>query len=201
MPRKSNTDVLALFDTLVYTCQYRLVLEPASHVSARVLEWRQGLRERIGLFHESYHIPGIILCSTELPPEYERSLVDAIAHGSEGFASFNMNIGGVQHSEDKRTIYLEVGEKGIIAALRQRVVDHVRTNRRIKKLGVEVVDHARLVIASGLKADQFNAAWAMLAVQSVMVQQKVSDVVLIKRELGDTSMDEHVRTFALTQGV
>ena len=95
----------------------------------------------------------------------------------------------------------EVGEKGIIAALRQRVVDHVRTNRRIKKLGVEVVDHARLVIASGLKADQFNAAWAMLAVQSVMVQQKVSDVVLIKRELGDTSMDEHVRTFALTQGV
>jgi hypothetical protein len=104
----------------------------------------------------------------------------------------------VSHSEDKKSIGIELGERGTIAALRQRVVDHVRANRRIKKLGVEVVEHPRLVIASGLKADQFNSAWALLANQGNTIQQRVSDVVLMKRELDATSIDQHVRTFPLT---
>ena len=101
------------------------------------------------------------------------------------------------HTEDKKWIYIDLVEKGTIAALRQRIVDHVRSNRRIKKLGVEVAEHARLTIASGLKADQFNAAWAMLAPQGFTAQQRVSDVVLMKRELDHTSIDQHVRTFPL----
>ena len=37
MARKSTPDALALFDALVYTCHYRLVIDPASHVAARVM--------------------------------------------------------------------------------------------------------------------------------------------------------------------
>lgn len=200
MPRKQPHDVLALFDTLVYTCQYRLVIDPASHAAARVLEWRQMLRERIGPFNEAYQMPGIVLLGTELPPDYEGPLADAVERGASGFTPFTLNLGGLSHTEDKRTIFLDMTEKGTVAALRQRIVDHVRTNRRIKKLGVEVVERPMLTIASGLKADQFNSAWAMLGAQSFTAQQRVSDVVLMKRELADTSMDEHVRTFALEPG-
>lgn len=197
MPRKDTQDALALFDTLVYTCQYRLVIDPASHAAARVMEWRQALRERIGTFNEAYQMPGMVLFASELPPEYEGPLSDAVARGCEGFLPFAMNLGGLAHTEDKRTIYLDVLEKGTVAALRQRIVDHVRANRRIKKLGVEVADRSVLTVASGLKADQFNTAWAMLAAHGFTVQQRVSDVVLMKRELDHTSIDQHVRTFPL----
>lgn len=200
MPRKSTPDALALFDTLVYTCQYRLVIDPASHAAARVMEWRQALRERIGKFNEAHQMPGIMLFASELPPEYEGPLADAVSRGAQGFAPFTLNVGGLTHTEDKRTIHLDVGEKGTVAALRQRVVDHVRTNRRIKKLGVEVAEHPVLTIASGLKADQFNAAWAMLSPLTFTAQQRVSDVVLMKRELDHTSIDQHVRTFPLEVG-
>ncbi len=197
MARKATVDALSLFDTLVYTCQYRLVIDPASHLAARILEWRQALRERIGTFNEAYQMPGIVLLNTELPPEYEGPLADAIARGSLGFPPFGLNLSGIGHSEDRRSIHIDVVEKGTIAALRQRLVDHVRTNRRIKKLGVAVEEHPRLVIASGLKADQFNTAWALLGNQGGAVQQRVSDVVLMKRELDATSIDQHVRTFPL----
>lgn len=197
MARKNTTDVLALFDTLVYTCQYRLVIDPASHLAARIMEWRQVLRERIGTFNEAYQMPGIILFNCELPPEYEGTLADAIARGSIGFPPFGLQLGGMAHTDDRRSIHVEIGGKGAVAALRQRLVDHVRANRRIRKLGVEVMEHPRLVVASGLKADQFTTAWALLAGQSGVVQQLVSDVVLMKRELGPTSIDEHVRTFPL----
>ncbi len=200
MPSRSPQNALALFDTLVYTCQYRLVIDPASHAGARVMEWRQRLRERIGKFEEAYQMPGIPLFRAELPPEYEGPLADAIVRGTSGFQPFGLNLGGMAHSEDRKCIYVDLTEKGTIAALRQRVVDHVRANRRIKKLGVDVTEHARLPIASGLKADQFNAAWAMLAPLGFTAQQRVSDVVLMKRELDDTSIDHHVRTFPLEAG-
>lgn len=197
MPRKPHPDALALFDTLVYTCQYRLVVEPVSHVSARVLEWRQLLRERIGAFNESHQMPGIALLETELPPEYEGPLGDAVERGASGFSSFTLNYGALMHTEDRRSIHIDLGEKGIVAALRQRVVDHVCANRRIKKLGVDVVERPALTIASGLKADQFASAWALLANQGFTAQQRVSDVVLLKRELDPASMDQHVRTLPL----
>ena len=195
--RKSTTDVLELFETLVYTCQYRLVIDPASHVTARILEWRQQLRARIGAFNEAYSMPGIVLFTSELPPEYEGPIVQAIGRGTEGFPPFGLNVGSIVHTADRKCIYMDIGEKGTIAALRQRVVDHVRSDRRIKKLGVEVTDHLRLVIASGLKASQFNSAWSLFSEHAFSAQQLVSDVVLMKRELDQASIDQHVRTFPL----
>lgn len=197
MPRKATADALSLFDTLVYTCQYRLVIDPASHLAARIMEWRQALRARINTFNEAYQMPGIVLLNSELPPEYEGPLTDAIGRGANGFPPFALSLGTIAHTEDKKCIYVDVAEKGTIAALRQRLVDNVRANRRIKKLGVAVEEHPRLIIASGLKADQFNTAWALLANQSSTIQQRVSDIVLMKRELDTTSIDQHVRTFPL----
>lgn len=197
MPRRKATDVLTLFDALVYTCQYRLVIDPASHASVRVLEWRQLLREHIGRFTEAHQRPGIVLFHAELPPDYVGPLSDAIVRGTAGYPPFTLTIGGIAHTEDKRTIYLSVVEKGTVAALRQRVVDHVRTHRRIRKLGVTVTEHPMLIVASGLKADQFNSAWALLANRTFTMQQRVSDVVLMERELSDECLDRHVRTFPL----
>lgn len=197
MPRKPAPDVLSLFDTLVYTCQYRLVIEPASTALARILEWRQALRERIGPFEGAYQMPGLPLLGAELPPEYEGPLGDAIARGCEGLPAFTLTIQGLAHSDDKRAIFLEVQEKEAVAALRQRIADHVRTNRRIKKLGVDVHERPLLPIAGGLKPDQFTAAWTMLSPFGFTARQLVSGTALLKRELNDTALDEHVRSFPL----
>lgn len=197
MPRKVATDALSLFDTLVYTCEYRLVIDPTSTAMARVMEWKQLLRERIGKFEGAQQMPGIVLMRTELPPEYEGPLADAIARGASGFLPFGLSLSGLAHTEDRKTIYVNVLERGTVAALRQRILDNVRANRRIKKLGVDVAEHAMLPIATGLKVAQFNTAWAALAPFGFTTQQRVSDVVLMKREIADDSLDEHLRTFPL----
>ena len=106
------------------TCQYRLVIEPASRVSARVMEWRQQLRERIGRF-EAYQMPGITLLGTELPPRIRRSAGRRHRTRALGFAPFALNLGALM-PRDHGTIFLDVMEKGTVAALRQRVVDRAR---------------------------------------------------------------------------
>lgn len=195
MARKDTPDALTLFDALVYTCQYRLVIDPASGVLARVMEWRQLLKDKIGIFGGYYQIPGIALLEMELPPEYEGALCDAITRGSAGQGPFRLQLTGFAHTEDKRTIHINVAEHGAIAPLRQQLSDHVRANRRIKKLGVHAAEPPLLALATGLKATQFEAAWSLLSPHPFTGDIGVKDLVLLKRELADTSMDEHVRTF------
>ncbi len=195
MTRKGSPDALTLFDALVYTCQYRLVIDPASGVLARVMEWRQLLKEKIGVFGGYYQIPGIPLLEMELPPDYEGALCDAIARGSADHAPFRLQLNGFAHTEDKRTIHISVAEHQALPPLRQRLSDHVRANRRIKKLGVHAPERILLPIATGLKAPQFEAAWSLLSPHPFTGDIGVKDVVLLKRELADTSLDEHVRTF------
>lgn len=195
MPRTKATDALTLFDALVYTCQYRLVIDPASGVLARVMEWRQAVRDKIGVFGGLYQIPGITLLESELPPDYERQLCDAIERGREGRTPFRIHLDGFAHTEDRKTIYINVTEQALITPLRQRIADHVRADRRIKKLGVQVPERPLLVVATGLKAAQFEAAWNLLSPHPFTGEVRVNDVVLLKRELADTSLDEHVRTF------
>jgi 2'-5' RNA ligase len=195
MPRTKATDALTLFDALVYTCQYRLVIDPASGVLARVMEWRQAVRDKIGVFGGLYQIPGITLLESELPPDYERQLCDAIERGREGRTPFRIHLDGFAHTEDRKTIYINVAEQALITPLRQRIADHVRADRRIKKLGVQVPERPLLVVATGLKVAQFEAAWNLLSPHPFTGEVRVNDVVLLKRELADTSLDEHVRTF------
>jgi len=197
MPRTATPDVLTLFDALVYTCQYRLVIDPASSALARVMDWKQQLRERIGLFDGLLQMPGIVLFEAELPPDYERDLCDGIERGATGRTPFQLQLNGVAHSADRKTIFVAVEELSAVLPLRDRMVDHVRANRRIKKLGVKVVERPVLPIATGLKPDEFTIAWDLLTPHVFTSEQRVNDVVLMKRELANDSMDEHVRTFPL----
>lgn len=197
MARRTDTDVLTLFDALVYTCQYRVVIDPASSAMARVMEWRTLLRERIGTFEGAFQMPGIVLLETELPPDYERDLCNGLERGIRGHAPFTLQISGIMHSEDRRSIHLGISAPELLAPLRDTMADHVRADRRIKKLGLRSVARPCLPIAAGLRAAQFNEAWKLLSPHPFALSQRVSDVVLMKREVADDSLDEHVRTFPL----
>ena len=45
-----------------------------------------------------------------------------------------------------------------------------------------MTERTALVVANGLKQEQFNTAWALLAAHGFTAQQRVSGVVLMKRE-------------------
>ncbi|MBL7957460.1 MAG: hypothetical protein JNM49_05835 [Flavobacteriales bacterium] len=193
MPRKSAVDALTLFDSLVYTCRYRVSIDVPSDALAWVMQCRHALRERVGSFECFYQLPGITLLETELPPEYEGALSDSVQRGAQGQSAFQLRAFGVHHSMDRKTIYAAIDGPGALA-IQRRIGDHVRANRKIRKLGVELPP-PMLVIAGPLKAAQFDAAWAMLGAEGFNAERSVGDVTLLKRELADDSLDEHVRTF------
>lgn len=197
MARKSAPDALTLFDALVYTRLYRVSIDPPSAAHAWVMQVRHQLRERIGIFDGFYRIPGIAVLEADLPPEYERPIADAVARGCDGQLGFDLRLEGIAHSPDRKVIHIAVQDGGALARLRGRVADHVRANRRIRKIGVDLLPEPRLVIASGLKAAQFDSAWALLNGESFSAAHRVNDLVLLRREWDDTSLDEHVRTFRL----
>lgn len=197
MPRKAAIDALTLFDSLVYTCQYRVSIDAPSDALAWVMQTRHALRDRIGRFECFYRIPGITLLETELPPEYESPLRDALERASAGLRGFRLRLDGIRHSEDRKRIYVAVEPVGRIAALQQRLADHVRANKRIRKLGVEVPEPPMLLIAGPLKPAQFEQAWAMLEKETYAGERLVSDLTLMKREVADDSLDEHLRTIRL----
>ncbi|HRD51351.1 MAG TPA: 2'-5' RNA ligase family protein [Flavobacteriales bacterium] len=196
MPRKPAIDALTLFDSLVYTCQYRVSIDVPSEALAWVMQCRHALRDRIGRFECFYRLPGITLLETELPPEYESALRDAVERGSKGLGGFKLRLNGILHTDDRKRIYVGAEPMGGLASLQQRLVDHVRANKRIRKLGVEA-PQPMLLIAGPLKAAQFEQAWEMLAKETYAGERSVSDLTLMKREVADDSLDEHVRSFKL----
>jgi hypothetical protein len=195
MPRKPAADALTLFDSLVYTCRYRVSIDLPSDALAWVMQCRHALRDRIGAFECFYQLPGITLLESELPPEYENALIDAVSRGSSGQASFHLRANGIRHSPDRKLIHAEVEGLGALA-LQQRLGDHVRANRRIRKLGVELPS-PMVLIAGPLKAAQFETAWGTLSAEGFSAERTVGDITLMKREVADDSLDEHVRTFHL----
>lgn len=192
MPRRKQSDALTLFDSLVYTCLYRVSIDPPSATHAWVMQVRHQLRDRIGVFENFYRIPGIALLEADLPPEYERPLADSVARGAEAFRAFDLRFNGIRASADRRAILIALEEEGSARALRSRLSMHVSANRRIRKLGVEDDGELGIVIASGLKAAQFEAAWSLIGSEGYSAQRRVADVQIIKREWSDTSMDQHV---------
>lgn len=198
MPRRSPApDTPTLFDTLVTTYRFLLVIDPAPAVMARVSEWKQVLRERIGSYSGQYSIPHITLFFADLPIECERDLTEGIQRGCIGMRPFKLQLNGISHFPDKRTIHVDPVEKEAIGALRDRIVDHVRVFKRIKKIGVKPTDQPHLTIAAGLETHQFDEAWAALAPHVFTSEQRVNDVVLMKRELLPDTVYEHLRTFPL----
>jgi len=54
-----------------------------------------------------------------------------------------------------------------------------------------------VLIAGPLKAAQFETAWGTLSAEGFSAERTVGDITLMKREVADDSLDEHVRTFHL----
>lgn len=201
MARKTALDALTLFDSLVYTCQYRVSVDVPSDALAWVMQTRHALRDRIGRFECFYRLPGITLLESELPPEYEGTLCDSIARGASGQRGFRLRLDGIRHTEDRKQIYVGAEPAGPISMLQQRLADHVRANKRIKKLGVEIPAQPMLLIAGPLKATQFEQAWALLEKENYAGERAVNDLTLMKREVADDSLDEHVRSVKLEPAV
>jgi hypothetical protein len=197
MARRKQADALTLFDSLVYTCLYRVSIDPPSATHAWVMQVRHQLRDRIGMFENFYRMPGVTLLEADLPPEYERPLADSLSRGAAAFRAFDLRFTGLRASVDRRSILIALEPEGPVNDLRARLSMHVGANRRIRKLGVEDQGDLGLAIASGLKAAQFEAAWAMIGSEAYNAERRVSDVQLIKREWSDTSMDEHVGHYRL----
>lgn len=197
MPRRKHADALTLFDALVYTCLYRVSIDPPSATHAWVMQVRHQLRDRIGPFENFYRMPGITLLEADLPPEYERPLAESVERGAAAFRAFDLRLSGLRASADRKAILIGIESEGPVQALRARIAQHVAANRRIRKLGVEDEGELGLAIATGLKAAQFEAAWAMIGQEAFSAERRVTDVQLIKREWSDTSMDEHLGHFRL----
>lgn len=200
MARRTAADALTLFDSLVYTCLYRVAIDPPSEAQAWVMQVRHQLRERIGPFEGFYRLPGIMVIEADLPPEYERPLCDSVERAAGLQRPFAIRLEGIAHTPDRKCIHIGVDAGPAFSVLRDGISDHARVNKRIKKLGVDRAEEPRLVIADGLKASQFEQAWALLAGESFSGQRQVNDVVVLKREWSDTSLDEHVRTCRLEGG-
>ncbi|WP_410961303.1 2'-5' RNA ligase family protein, partial [Salmonella sp. SAL4457] len=90
---------------------------------------------------------------------YERDICDGIAQGVTGHAPFTLHFEGIKHFPDKKTIYLDPVEKGSIAALRKSVRTYLRSDKRLRKLGVHATSQPHLTIARHLKSEQFGPAW------------------------------------------
>lgn len=197
MPRKPPADALTLFDALVYTRCYRVSIDLPSDALAWVMQVRHALRDRIGRFECFYRLPGITLLEVELPPEYEAPLRESLERATAGQRGFTIRLSGAAHTDDRKRIFLGAEPAGAIAALQQRLLAHVKANRRIRKLGVEAPVPPMALIAGPLKPAQFDAAWALLAREEYAGARAVSDLTLLVREVADDSLDEHVRSLRL----
>jgi 2'-5' RNA ligase len=195
MPRKNAPSDPTLFETPVEACRFLLIIDPTPAASARVMDRKQALRERIGKFSGMHSIPHITLFFADLPVQCERDLSEGIERGCIGQRPFKLKLAGITHFPDRKAIYIDPVEKETIAALRRNIVDHVRVFPNIKKIGVQVSDPPHLTIAAGLEPQQFDLAWAMLAPHVFNSEQHVHDVVLLRRDLKPGAMYDHVRTF------
>ena len=107
-----------------------------------------------------------------------------------------LHYNGITHFPDKRTIYIDPVEKQAIAAVRTPIIAALKAQDALQA-AVRETGHPHLTIAAGLKPDKFPTAWEMLAPHRLLQEERVGEVVLMKRLLQIGSMYGHVRSFPL----
>lgn len=176
--------------------RFLLTILPAPGLSVEVQRLRALLHVRIGSFSGRHNPPHITLCFLDLPGDHEPAIVDAIAHGVTGQEGFTLHYHGIMHFPDKRTIYIDPVEKEAIAAVRTPIVAALKANDALSE-AIRETDHPHLTIAAGLKAAQFDRVWEMLAPHVHGSEERVTEVVLLKRLLQPGARYEHVHSFPL----
>jgi 2'-5' RNA ligase len=176
--------------------RFLLTILPSPALAAEVERRRALLLPRTGSFSGRHNPPHITLCFADVPDGCEAAIGEAIALGVTGHRGFSLRYSDITHFPDKRTIYIDPVEKERIAPVRQSVVARLRDLPTIGP-AVRETDHPHLTIAAGLKLAQFNSAWEMLAPHEWVSEERVIEVVLLRRELKPGSRYEHVRSFPL----
>ena len=152
--------------------------------------------ERVGSFGGRHVVPHITLFFADLPAECVRYLCDGITSGVVRHKGFTLHYDGVTYFPDKRTIYIDPVEKDAIASVRRSIVQGVRAYPQLSD-AVRETEHPHLTIAAGLKPAQFEGAWQVLAPHECRMEEQVTELVLLRRDLLPRAEYEHVRTFAL----
>lgn len=177
--------------------RFLLTILPSPVLAAEVERMRALLVPRIGSFSGRHNPPHITLCFADVPAECEAAICETIAMGVTGRAEFTLRYAGVTHFPDKRTIYIDPEEKERIAPVRQSIVARLCDLPDIGP-AVHETDHPHLTIAAGLKPAQFDTAWEMLAPHEHRSEERVTEVVLLKRLLRPGARYEPVRRFPLS---
>lgn len=176
--------------------RFLLTILPSPPLSAEVQRLRDLLHPAIGSFSGRNTPPHITLCFLDLPEAREPAIINAIARGTTGHQPFTLHYHGITHFPDKRTIYIDPVEKEAIASLRTPIVSALKENDALR-VALRETDHPHLTIAAGLKPAQFEQAWEMLAPQEVDSEERVNEIVLLKRTLQPGTIYEPARSFAL----
>lgn len=176
--------------------RFLLTILPSPALSAEVQRLRAVLHPAIGSFSGRNTQPHITLCFLDLPEKHEPAIIDAIGRGTIGQQPFSLHYDGITHFPDKRTIYIDPVEKDAIARVRTPVVTALKEEPALRN-ALRETDHPHLTIAAGLKPGQFEKAWEMLAPHVLHGEERVSEVVLLKRLLQPGARYEQVRSFSL----
>ena len=176
--------------------RFLLTILPAPVLAAEVERLRTVLNDRIGSFSGRHNPPHITLCFLDLPAEHEPAIMYAIASGVTGQPVFTLHYHGITHFPDKRTIYIDPVEKDAIALVRAPIIAAMKANDALRE-AIRETDHPHLTIAAGLKPAQFDAAWEMLAPHTHTSEERVNELVLLKRVLKPGERYTQLRIFPL----
>jgi 2'-5' RNA ligase len=176
--------------------RFLLTILPSPALSAEVDRLKALVHEHVGSFSGRNTAPHITLFFADLPLECEGDICEGIARGVVGHKGFMLRYNGITHFPDKRTIYIDLVEKEVIAPVRSSIVSEVRNYPQLSE-AIRETDHPHLTIAAGLKPAQFEKASEVLMPHELRSEEQVTEVVLLRRELRPGARYEHVRTFPL----
>ena len=186
-----------LFHLPVSGYRYLLVISPAMEVAQAVDVLKAQVERAIGTYRYRHSKAHITLFHADLPVECERDLCEGIERGAVGQRKFDLHYDGITHFENKQTIYIDPVEKLPIDSLRKSVVAHTRSFKRLKKLGINPSDHPHLTIAAGLELPQFATAWALLAPHTFKREDRVMELILLRKGHRANDKYQQVRSFPL----
>ena len=176
--------------------RFLLTILPSPGLAAEVERLRASLVPRIDSFSGRHNPPHITLCFADLSDENETAICEAIALGVTGHTGFTLRYSGITHFPDRRTIYIDPVEKDVIATVRTPIVAALMDKETLRE-AIRETDHPHLTIAAGLKPAQFERAWELLAPNAFTSEERVTEVVLLRRSLKPGTRYEHVRNFPL----
>ncbi len=176
--------------------RFLLTILPSPPLSAEVQRLRTLLHPEIGGFSGRSTPPHITLCFLDLPEDHEAPIINAIARGVSGLQPFMLHYEGITHFPDRRTIYIDPVEKDAIASVRTPIIAALKEDVDLPDV-IRETGHPHLTLAAGLKPTQFDKAWEMLAPHAVRSEERVTEVVLLKRLLRPGTRYEPVRSFPM----